>query len=128
MLPLHHIERHLERAPLALREIVLELRNIVISVAPDAVEMVRPYGFTYYHKGRGGPVSAGICQVALQRDHVVLGFIHGSFLPDPHALLTGKSRYRRVVRINSFEEAPWDDLKDLITASARLDPYALSMT
>jgi hypothetical protein len=127
MLPLRHIERQLERTPAGLRDIVFEIRNIVVSVAPDAVEMARPYGFTYYHDGRGGPVRAGICQVVLRRDHVLLGFIHGSFLPDPRGLLGGRSRYRRTTRLDSFEEAPWDDLKKLIEASARFDPHTLRM-
>ena len=40
MLPFHQIETLLQRIPSHLQDIVLELRNIVTEVAPDAVEDV----------------------------------------------------------------------------------------
>ena len=127
MLTTHHLEKYLEHTTPGLRDIVLEIRNIVASVAPDATELVRPRGITYYHAGRGGPVSAGICQILVHRDHIRLAFIHGGFLPDPRGLFEGTSKYKRYIRIYSFEEAPWDYLKDLIAASSRFDPYTLSV-
>ena len=39
MLPIHQIETLLQRAPPHLQDIVLELRNTIASVAPDAVEV-----------------------------------------------------------------------------------------
>jgi hypothetical protein len=92
MLPERFIEKHLEQIPAELRDIVLEIRNIVASVAPDATESQHSRGFSYYHKERGGPVSAGICQIGIYRDHIRLGFIHGAFLPDPESLLVGEPR------------------------------------
>jgi hypothetical protein len=108
-----------------LQDIVIELRNIIASVAPAATEAVHRNGFSYFFKERGGPVSAGVCQIGIQEDHVRLAFIHGAFLPDPKGLLEGDSQYKRFVRIQSYEDAPWDDLKDLITASSRFDPRSL---
>jgi hypothetical protein len=127
MLSTKEVEFYLEQVNSELRDIVLELRNIVVSLAPDATEVMHSRGMTYYHTGRGGPVSAGICQIIVQRDHVRLAFIHGSFLPEPRGLFEGSSRYKRYIRIYSYEDAPWDYLKDLITASSHFDPYTLSM-
>lgn len=62
MLPFHQIEIFLQHTPAQLQDIVLELRNIIASIAPDAVEVVRWGGLSYCHEGRGGIVSAGICQ------------------------------------------------------------------
>jgi hypothetical protein len=62
----------------------------------------------------------------LQRDRVRLAFIHGAFLPDPKGLLKGDRQYKRYVKITSFDQAPWDDLQDLIAASARFDPRSLA--
>jgi hypothetical protein len=126
MLPTHEIELYLESTPTELRDIVLELRSLIFSVAPSATETIHSKGFTYYDESRGGPVSAGICQIGLERDHVRLAFVHGSFLPDPRGLLEGPANYKRYARIYSYEHAPWDDLRDLITASAGFDPYTLS--
>ena len=125
MLSERYIEKHLEMVPAELRDIVLEIRNIVASIAPDATESQHSRGFSYYHKEHGGPVSAGICQIGIYRDHVRLGFIHGTFLPDPEGLLVGDPKYKKHLRIYSYEHAPWEYLRQLILASSRFDPYTL---
>ncbi len=123
MLPLSYIDTFLERTPRPLQDIVYELRNLIASVAPRVTEAVLWKGISYYDKERGGPVSAGICQIGLEADHVRLGFVHGAFLPDPSGLLEGDRKAKRYVRIPSYEAAPWEDLKALIAASTRFDPY-----
>jgi hypothetical protein len=125
MLPLSQVETFLQRIPSPLQDIVFELRNIIATVAPTATEVILWKGINYYFKERGGPVSAGICQINVLEDHVRLGFIHGIYLPDPHGLLEGDCKVKRFVRIISYESAPWDDLRNLITASSRFDPYTL---
>ncbi len=119
---LAHFAPHLSSE---LHDIVFELRSLIGAVAPMATETMHRKGFTYYFAERGGPVSAGICQINLEHDHIRLAFIHGAFLPDPHRLLQGDRLYKRYVKIASFDQAPWDDLQDLIAASARFDPRSL---
>ena len=126
MLPIHHIENFLKFTPPHLQEIVLELRNIIFSVAPDTAEVVRWGGLSYFHEGRGGIVSAGICQIGIHEDHIRLAFIHGAFLPDPRKLLHGTQKAKRFIELNSYDNAPWDDLKQLITASSLFDPRSLA--
>ena len=87
MLPLHEVEAFLQHTPASMQEIVLELRNVIASVASDAVEVVRWGGLSYFHAGRGGIVSAGICQIGIHENYVRLDFIHGAFIADPHHLL-----------------------------------------
>ena len=127
MLSTRQIEQWLQFTPPELRDIVMELRSLVGSLAPNATEVVHRKGLTYYAAERGGPVSAGICQINLQPDHIRLAFIHGAFLPDPKGLLEGVPKYKRYVKVYSYDHAPWDDLKDLIVASSRFDPYTLAM-
>jgi hypothetical protein len=125
MLPERSIEIYLQQVPVELRDIVLEIRNIVASVAPNATESQHSRGFSYYFKERGGPVSAGICQVGIFRDHIRLGFIHGAFLPDPQGFLIGEPKYKKHIRLYSYENTPWEYLRQLIEASSRFDPYTL---
>lgn len=127
MLSTHHIQNFLKFTPQPLQEIVFELRNIIAAVAPDAVEVVRWGGLSYFHEGRGGIVSAGICQIGVEKDHVRLAFIHGAFLPDPRKLLHGTGKAKRYIEIRSFEAAPWEYFKELIAASAKFDPRSLSV-
>lgn len=125
MLPVHEIETFLQRAPAEWQDIVLELRNLVAEAAPDAVEVVRWGRLSYFHAGRGGIVSAGICQIGIRREDIRLDFIHGIFLSDPKHLLEGNQKVKRFVRLRSFDDTPWDDIKQLIEESSRFDPRAL---
>lgn len=125
MLPIHQVETFLQHCPAPLQDIVLELRNIIASTAPDAVEVFRWGGISYFHEGRGGIVSAGICQIGIHKDHIRLAFIHGAFLPEPRDLFEGTQKYKRYIRIETYDDAPWDYLKQLIQAASRFDPRAL---
>jgi hypothetical protein len=125
MLPIHQVELFLQNTPVHLQEIVLELRNIIVCVAPDAQEVIRWKGLSYFHAGGGGIVSAGICQIGIHEDHVRLAFIHGSFLSDPRALLEGDRKVKRFIRITSYEAAPWDALEGLIRESSQFDPRSI---
>jgi hypothetical protein len=125
MLPERFVEKRLEHVKPGLRDIVLEIRNIVASVAPGATESQHSRGFSYYHKELGGPVSAGICQIGIFPDHIRLGFIHGAFLPDSEGRLVGEPKYKKHLRIYHYEDAPWEYMRQLIVASSRFDPYTL---
>jgi len=127
MLPIHEVEAFLKFTPAPLQDIVLELRNLIAEVASDAVEVIRWKGLSYFHEGRGGVVSAGICQIGLHEGYIRLDFIHGAFLSDSKHLLEGNQRPKRFVRIKSYEEAPWDDLKQLIEESSRFDPRSIQV-
>jgi hypothetical protein len=125
MLPIREVERYLESSSPELRDIVLQIRDLVWKAAPSATETIRRRDILYYYPERGGPVSAGICLVSLRPDHVILSFIHGAFLPDPAGLLRGESRYKRYVCIETYDGAPWEALQDLIAASASFNPRTL---
>ncbi len=127
MLPIHEVESFLKYTPAPLQDIVLELRNLIAEVASDAVEVVRWGGLSYFHEGRGGVVSAGICQIGVHEDHIRLAFIHGAFLSDPKHLLEGNQKAKRYIKIKSYDEAPWDDMKRLIEESSRFDPRSIQL-
>ena len=122
MLPIHKIEIFLRRIPLELQDIVLELRNIIAAVAPDAVEVIRWRGLGYFHEGSGGIVSAGICQIGIHEGYIRLDFIHGIFLADRHHLLEGMQKVKRYVRIKSYQDAPWEDLRELTEEASHFNP------
>jgi hypothetical protein len=125
MLRVHEVELFLQRVPTHLRDIVWELRNLIASAAPDAVEVIRWGGLSYFHEGGGGLVSAGICQIGIENDHVRLAFIHGAFLSEPRGLFEGTQKYKRYIRLKSYDDAPWDYLQCLIEAASHLDPRSL---
>ncbi len=124
MLSLREIQLFLQRTPAHLQDIVWELRNVIASVTPEAVEAIRWGGLSYFHPGGGGIVSAGICQIGIHRDHVRLAFIHGTFLSEPRHIFEGTEKYKRYIRLKSYDEVPWDYLKQLIEAASQFDPRA----
>jgi hypothetical protein len=125
MLPIHQIQSFLQHTPTHLQDIVLELRNVVAAIAPDAVEVIRWGGLSYFHEGGGGIVSAGICQIEMHKDHVRLAFIHGAFLSEPRGLFEGTQKYKRYLRLKSYDDTPWDYLKQLIEEASQFDPRSL---
>jgi hypothetical protein len=126
VLPTSQISFFLQKVPPEFQDIVLELRSLIASVAPYAIEVRHSRGFSYYDDRRGGPVSAGICQIIILKDYIRLAFIHGAFLPDPHGLLQGEAKYKKYIRLDSFSGTPWDHLKTMIEASTNFDPYRLA--
>jgi len=127
MLPTSQLAHYLEHTPPELRDIVLELRNLIAAAAPDAAELRHSRGFSYYDDQRGGTVSAGICQIVIFKDHVRLAFVHGAFLPDPKGLLVGEPKYKKYIRITSYEDAPWDYFKFMIKESVNFDPRSITL-
>ena len=123
-LSLHEFERFLEWKPDALKDIVFELRNLIVDIAPNATEKIQWKGLSYYDASRGGVVKGGICQIELHDKHVRLSFIHGAFIQDPHGLLRGDRLSKRYVRLESYESVPWEQLADLVRVAAKFDPLA----
>ena len=128
MLPTSNLVHYLDHVSPEIRDIVLELRNLIASIAPDAAEVRHSKGFSYFHEQRGGTVSAGICQIIIFTDHVDLAFIHGAFLSDPLSLLIGDAKYKKYIRITSYDEAPWDYLKLIISESSDFDPHSITLS
>ena len=123
MLSTRIFEKKIAPFPSEIQEIALEIRNLVAEVAPLATEQIHSRGFSYFFDERGGPVSAGICQISLFSDHVKLGFIHGAFINDPQGLLVGTTKAKRYLEIRHYTNAYWNYYKKLILEHSIFDPY-----
>ncbi len=121
MLPFTRIKQFLEVTPSPLCEIVFELRNLIADITLNATEDIRPGGIVYYFGDSGGPVSAGICGIAIKPDHIRLYFTHGAFIPDPKKLLQGSGKAMRYIRLKHNNEVPWADIQDLIEEHTNFD-------
>lgn len=115
------VERFLAFARHEIRDIALELRSLVSSVCPYATERILWGGLSYHDAAKGGPVKGAICQIEMERDQVRISFIHGVRLSDPNSLLTGERLSKRHLTIDSYEQAPWNEIRLLIEEAAELD-------
>jgi hypothetical protein len=101
----------------ALRPVATVLRQLVLEIQPDAVEVVRlgdraaTYGL--------GPrkMSEGYCYVLPYTRWVNLGFFQGAQLPDPEGLLEGTGAKLRHVKVRSVEAAATPAVRALVEAA-----------
>src|SRR5512143_4143343 len=110
-LPIAHIEHRLADEPAEVKDIVLELRNLVASACPQASESLLWGGLSYHDASKGGRVKGAICMIEFRQLPVRLSFIHGVRLKDPQGLLRGDRLSKRFVEIGSYEDGPWDAIR-----------------
>jgi hypothetical protein len=116
------VGRFLAFARPEIRDIALELRNLVVATCPGATEKILWGGLSYHDSTRGGPIKGAICQIEVEREQVRLSFIHGVRLKDVDSLLAGDRLSERYLVIDSFDLAPWEVIRTLIKEAAVLDP------
>ena len=119
------VERYLSLKHPNVREIALELRNLVAEVCSNATERILSGGLSYHNASKGGPVKGAICQIEIDGDSIRLSFIHGVRLKDPASLLRGDRISKLFLQIDDFEEAPWEEIRKLIEEANSLDPSKL---
>ena len=116
------VERFLSLKRPEIRDIALELRNLVSSVCPYATERILWGGLSYHDSSKGGPVKGAICQIEIDKKYVRISFIHGARLKDPESLLVGDRLSKRLLLIHDYDGAPWEAIRGLIEEAAALDP------
>jgi hypothetical protein len=116
------IDRLLAFRPENLTEIARELRNVVVSVCPQVTERILWGALSYHDESKGGPIKGGVCQIEVQRDHVLLSFVHGVRLRDPKHVLHGDRLSKRHVVLKSYDLVPWSAVRGLVQEAAGLDP------
>jgi len=92
--------------PEDLSDLALELRGLVLRIAPELDEQIAFHSLCYTVPGRPyGVIGGNACAIARKGDAVHLGFIHGASLPDPRGLLRGKGKAKRHVELRT--SSPW---------------------
>ena len=85
------------------------LRDLVVEVAPEAVEAVRPRW-----KLLGFDLDRYFCAVAPQRDHARILFEFGVELDDPRGLLEGSGSQVRWLRYETVEAIDDDVVREFV--------------
>jgi hypothetical protein len=101
----------------SMRPIASRLREIVLEIHPEAVEVVR-LGDRAATYGLGPKkMSEGYCYVLPYTRWVNLGFYQGTDLPDPSGLLEGTGARLRHVKVRSLEAAEARAIRALVEAA-----------
>ena len=98
-------------------EIARKLRDLIIEVYPDVVEVPWPKQRIIGYGVGPKKMSEHFCYIAVQRDYANLGFYYGADLPDPTGILEGTGKKLRHVKVRTSERVDQQDLHDLLQAS-----------
>ena len=118
---------HLVLEPPATRRLVRLLRRNILKAVPAAAEAVKFHALCYYHADAFfGAIGGNICMIELPRKPgapVMLSFIHGAHLADPHGLLGGRGKSKRFIPIETVDAASDRRIIALVRSAAKLQPW-----
>jgi hypothetical protein len=100
-----------------MRPTAVRLREIVLAVDPDAVEVVRLGDRAATYGVGPRKMIEDYCYVLPYAKWVNLGFFQGATLPDPDRLLEGTGARMRHVKVRSADEAVAPAVRHLIRAA-----------
>ncbi len=116
----------LDSVDLELSPICTALRNAIFSLHQDCVEIIwKNQRIASYGVGPK-KMSEHYAYIAPHKQHVNLGFYHGTSVPDPDGLLAGTGKRLRHVKIRSITEASSTPIKKLIAEAIAQRKYALA--
>lgn len=104
----------LEIAAPQIRPIAVRLREIVLEVDPDAVEVVRLGDRAATYGVGPKKMSEGYAYILPHKNWVNLGFYKGADLPDPAGLMEGTGKKLRHVKVRAVEDAERPEIRALL--------------
>jgi hypothetical protein len=108
-------DEYLRAKNLSLQEAANQLRALVKTTLPKAKESINPWHVPIFVSN--GP----ICYYMAGKNHITLGFIRGTSLPDPERLLEGTGKNLRHVKIKSADDLNRKGLRELLKSAASLN-------
>lgn len=97
------LESLLDGYPPAIRATGMALRALIVRAVPGAVEAVRPgWRWVAYSLPQGKRVR-NFAWIGPERQHIHLGFEHGTLLADPEGILQGAQERLKKFRYFTFE-------------------------
>lgn len=107
----------LEITPQHLCAIPIRLKELILSLDPDACEVVRLGDRAATYGVGPKKMSEGYCYIMPHANWINLGFYKGADIADPEYLLEGSGAKLRHVKIHSLEECDNQALAALIMAA-----------
>ena len=119
------IAKQLENCPPEFCDLVLELREFVLEMAPQVAEKIAFHSLCYYKPGSPyGVIGGNVCMIGTKPDCVHLAFLHGAYLDDPEGLLDGKGKSKRQIVLRNSADIRSVPIAKLIRAAIAYTPTA----
>jgi hypothetical protein len=106
------IDAYVEQRNPGLKEVIAAVRRLVKKTVPAAAEAVNPWGVPVFE------VNGTLCFLMAGKQHVTLGFVQGTSLPDPAGLLEGTGKNLRHVKLKTADQVSNPHLENLIIEAA----------
>lgn len=104
---------------LSIGELALDLREMVLEEAPEAIErLVRVYALVFWYS-LSGRMKDAFVQVVVYRNGVNLMFNRGAELNDPEGVLVGEGKIIRHIKVRRPEDLKSRHLRKFIRAALR---------
>ena len=88
------------------QELTLALREVVLDeLAPCFENIIEVYIISLVYASSERVIKDGICYIGVLKDHVNLGFHHGTDLRDPDKLMEGTGKSMRHIKIRHMSDA-----------------------
>src|SRR5436190_14343350 len=87
-----------------IQELTIGLRQLVLEELAPCCEYILEVYIVSILYGPTHRMKDGICYIGVIRDHVNLGFLHGSELSDPHRLLEGTGKQMRHIKFKKMSD------------------------
>lgn len=107
----------LDLASEVVRPLLLQMRDLIVLVDPDTVEVPRPGERSVAYGLGPRKMSEAYVYLMPQKTHLNLGFYHGVAVPDPDGLLEGTGKSLRHVKLASSLEATSPAIRRLVEAA-----------
>lgn len=108
-------------------EIANRLRDLIINMYPDVVEVPWPKQRIIGYGVGPKKMTEHFCYLGLHLNHVNLGFYYGAKLPDPQGLLEGTGKSMRHIKVRGMEELERQPIHDLLCSSLEERKEALGI-
>ena len=108
----------LEHYPAEIRALVFETRSLILSVIPNAVELVDPPSKIIAY-GLGQKYADLICAIAPYAKYINLIFSKGATLPDPGQRLQGTGKRARHIKIHAEADIQDPSTRTLLEEALR---------
>lgn len=118
----------IELTPDQLRPVVIRLKEIVLSIHPEACEVVRLGDRAATYGVGPKKMSEGYCYILPHTNWVNLGFYKGADLMDPNNMLEGTGAKLRHIKIKMPDECDHPEIIKLIKSALEERKTALGIS
>jgi hypothetical protein len=110
------IKSYLSEKDPKLQKIAGDVRSQMKKIVPGVTETVNAWGIPTFE------TQDPFAYMMVGKNHVTLGFHHGTSLEDPHGLLQGTGKNLRHVKLRTREDLSRAGIRELIATAAHYRP------